>query len=263
MARMQTDWHSPCERRVDGDRITEMIPAREWLSGRPSGQRGPDVNPLVPDPFGLYPPGLPRHLQRDHLHDRNREHGLFDPANPGLATYVRVTRRRHNDPVAEAEVSRRRAEMRNFEVEREQMEAKLANELLETRSKGLRKAMADRSRLNMQILAARGEKPPEVFIPPADTSKIPSHEVLSKRAAELQRRMQVLQSTPFKTSQQIAQMQATPSHMRTAPATAPAQAPSAASRVPYAGPYGPTRKTAGTGVPLRGGSWPVEMYFKL
>ena len=73
-----TDWHSPCERRIDGDRVTELIPSREWLSGRVAGNRGPDVNPLVTHPQGFYPPALPRHKARDHLHDRNREHALYD-----------------------------------------------------------------------------------------------------------------------------------------------------------------------------------------
>jgi hypothetical protein len=42
----------------------------------------------------FYPPALPRHASRDHLHDRNRGLSASDPANPGLQTYVRVTRRR-------------------------------------------------------------------------------------------------------------------------------------------------------------------------
>lgn len=194
--RLQTDFHQPCERRVDGSRVTEMIPGREWLTGRPAGQRGPDVNPLVPDPQNIFPPGLPYHLTRDHLHDRNREvsalsqfiralpirssdayvpsrvradacavpqNALFDHANPGLATYVRVTRRRHcNDPHAEAALHRKRMELREFEVERERMESKMANELLEARSQSVRKAMAQRSRLNMDLMQKAGKKPPEV-----------------------------------------------------------------------------------------------------
>ena len=81
--------HSPCERRLDGDRVTEMIPASEWLSRN-------DINPLQTTYKAYYPPALPRHSSRDHLHDRNREFSASDPANPGLQTYVRVTRRRFN-----------------------------------------------------------------------------------------------------------------------------------------------------------------------
>ena len=35
---------------------------------------------------------LPRTCYRDHLHDNTRAHAVFDPANPGITTYVRVTR---------------------------------------------------------------------------------------------------------------------------------------------------------------------------
>lgn len=125
---MGRDYHSPCERRVDGDRITELIPAREWLSGRQPGNRGPDTNPLVAHPEGFYPPQLPRHKQRDHLHDRNREHSLYDPANPGLATYVRVTRRRHGNPWdrnKEAELRKERLALREAEVAKEEIAAEV------------------------------------------------------------------------------------------------------------------------------------------
>ena len=64
----------PCERRVDGDRITELIPASEWLAQK-------DANTLLMDQEGVYPPRLPRHKERDHMHDRNRETSIFDPSN--------------------------------------------------------------------------------------------------------------------------------------------------------------------------------------
>ena len=82
--------HIPACRRVDGERITEMIPAREWLSRK-------DKNPLKIHPRAIYPPSLPRYASRDHLHDRNRELCVFDPANPGLEAYVHVTRRRQHN----------------------------------------------------------------------------------------------------------------------------------------------------------------------
>jgi len=79
----------PCERRTDGDRITELVPVHEWLSD-PNGnqliRRGPDAEIL---PGHLQ---LPRTQYRDHLHDRNRENSVVDTANPGITTYVRVSR---------------------------------------------------------------------------------------------------------------------------------------------------------------------------
>ena len=118
---LYSDWHTPNERRVDGDRITELVPAREWLSGRASGNRGPDCNPLVEDPKWNRPPYLPRpevllsegatRFRRDHLHDRNRENAVYDKANPGLATYVRVSRRRC-DPFVEQQIAAVRAKVR-------------------------------------------------------------------------------------------------------------------------------------------------------
>ena len=84
----------PCERRVDGDRVTEMVPAGEWLAQAKK-------NGMILDPDGVYPPRLPRHQERDHLHDNTRAHAVFDPANPGLTTYVRVTRRVNIDRAQE------------------------------------------------------------------------------------------------------------------------------------------------------------------
>ena len=104
-------WLAPCteamanlyalpvnERRVDGDKVTELClwPAPYW------NQRA-DANNFVRDQKNLQPPALPRNSLRDHLHDRNREQTLYDPANPGLTTYVRVTRRRMPTEAAEQE----------------------------------------------------------------------------------------------------------------------------------------------------------------
>lgn len=134
--------HEVYERRVDGDRITEMIPAREWLT------RGKDMNPLQKSQGmgSFYPPALPRHASRDHLHDRNREMCVFDSANPGLEAYVRVTRRRINDPKAEMELTRTRKSRVREHFAAEQEEARNANELLELRSQNLRHLIAARSR---------------------------------------------------------------------------------------------------------------------
>ena len=215
---MHSEFHSPCERRVDGDRITELIPSREWLSGRVSGNRGPDVNPLVKSPMGFYPPALPRHMQRDHLHDRNREHSLYDPANPGFATYVRVTRRRHtNDLASELAVARRRHELREAEIAKESVESELKNELLDVRSRGLRNAMASRSRMQQLAASQRAAEREGMSMahgrsatvetrarpgsaPPAWASAggplATESRMLAARATELERRIHVLATTP-------------------------------------------------------------------
>ena len=87
-------WVGASERRVDGDRVTELVRAKDWLAAH-GDNRGPEVNPLVTPEVGPdMPPALPKYLSRDHLHDRNRINALYDPAQPGMETYVRVTRRR-------------------------------------------------------------------------------------------------------------------------------------------------------------------------
>jgi len=131
--------HCPYERRVDGDRITEVIPAREWLSRQ-------DKNALKPDDRGQYPPSLPRYSTRDHLHDRNRELSMFDPANPGQMTYVRVTRRRHPDASTEAALHHMRKDLVLQQQVIEEMQSESANELLQLRSQGIRTLLAARSR---------------------------------------------------------------------------------------------------------------------
>ena len=130
--------HSPCERRIDGDRVTELIPAREWLSR-------PDKNQLERW-HNQMPPQLPRYASRDHLHDRNRELNAFDPANPGIDAYVRVTRRRHPDRAQEQALHQQRKDRLLEQAVLMEMEAEKANELLELRSQGIRNMLAARSR---------------------------------------------------------------------------------------------------------------------
>jgi len=125
----------PCERRVDGDRVTEMVPAEEWLAQK-------DANKIVFDPEGYLPPRLPRHKERDHMHDRNRENAVFDPANPGLTQYVRVTRRVHTDRTEEERLQAARLKAREHDLAWETKDQKEKNEILELRSLGLRTAMA-------------------------------------------------------------------------------------------------------------------------
>lgn len=131
--------HIPACRRVDGERITEMIPAREWLSRK-------DKNPLKIHPRAIYPPSLPRYASRDHLHDRNRELCVFDPANPGLEAYVHVTRRRQPDPYLEDKIHNDRKERIKIQHELDKADAVARNELLELRSQNIRALLIERSR---------------------------------------------------------------------------------------------------------------------
>ena len=165
------------ERRIDGDRITEMVKAKDWLAGHET--RGPEVNPLTPLPDKPeFPPALPMYMSRDHLHDRNRQNALYDPAQPGLETYVRVTRRRA-PPEAEAylqEEARKRAAKWQREEARQTSEA---FELLELRSLGVRAALEAGKTANQRVKA--GE-----WTPSRQPSPPKAHE---KRAEQLHKKL--------------------------------------------------------------------------
>lgn len=136
------------ERRVDGDRVTELVKAKDWLANHNS--RGPEVNPLKSDDDA--PPALPMYLSRDHLHDRNRQTALFDPAQPGHETYVRVTRRRA-PPETEAFLAKQCEErVREWQAQEAQRTSE-AFELLELRSMGVRTALEACKQANMQVAA--------------------------------------------------------------------------------------------------------------
>jgi len=140
MAHLPTRGQHPCERRVDGERVTEMLPAQLWLNRD-------DANKLQHRADG--PPVLPRHQARDHLHDRNREQSLFDPASPGVTTYVRATRRRLPSPDSEQQQRNALAARQRDQHLREQREAEEANELLELRSMGIKAMMNERQKGEM------------------------------------------------------------------------------------------------------------------
>ena len=218
---VSTDWHSPNERRLDGDRVTEMVPAREWLAGRSRYQQNlAGVNPLTKDPRNHAPPALPRPQQRDHLHDRNREYALFDTANPGLATYVRVTRRRCGDET-ERSVANARTMQRKKEIAREMIEAADANELLELRHKGIQAAMGRLEEATRNAIACRhlpeSMRPPVAEVPPENP-----------RVLELQSKLKVMEDRtpvyPFfiDTIKASNLHKPKPSSKQTAPAKAPA-----------------------------------------
>ena len=131
------------ERRVDGDRTTEVLPAGEWLMREDANRfemTGVDGRSVSPK--------LPRHSQRDHLSDRNRKHALFDPAHPEITTTVRVTRRQtlegnsaqqRRDALAkDRQAEKGREIMLRQQAERTAREAAEANELLELYSMGIR-----------------------------------------------------------------------------------------------------------------------------
>ena len=204
--------HSPCERRVDGDRVTELIPAREWLSRQ-------DKNPLHVNERGFMPPSLPRYASRDHLHDRNRELCVFDPANPGLQTYVRVSRRRNPDRGIEQQLLAQRRDRLLQQSVVEDIEASRANELLELRSQSLRNLLAARS---------RGWARPDTPAPHMQASE----QARNARMQDLERELQRIKATyEYKGYSQQSMV--------------PAPAPPIATRS--------GRST------LRGGCWPVEM----
>jgi hypothetical protein len=137
------------QRRVDGGRVTEYVLANDWLSGTKKGERDSSLNPLVVTSEA--PPKLPMYMSRDHLHDRNREFvGEFDPARPGLQTYVRVTRRRA-PPEIEAQLARERIERAALDEEMRELEVAERNELLELRSMGVRTAIEANKEANWRI----------------------------------------------------------------------------------------------------------------
>jgi len=132
----------PCERRTDGDRITELIPVTEWLNDKTANQliRRPGDAEILPNMLQL-----PRTKYRDHMHDRNREHSAIDTANPGITTYVRVSRRvsqeKGESTVEEEKLLRRRKELRDEALQQELKLQIEKNEILELRSLGIRTAM--------------------------------------------------------------------------------------------------------------------------
>ena len=141
----------PCERRVDGDRVTMMVPADDWLNRS-------DANQLKVDAKARMAPSLPRHATRDHLHDRNRHRTVIDPASPGTQQYVRVTRRRYPNADLE-EAALRQTEARILEAKRrEALAADEANELMELRSMGIKASMA--ANANPWSAVGRGRVPP-------------------------------------------------------------------------------------------------------
>lgn len=217
--------HVPCERRVDGDRVTELLPAREFLSRS-------DKNCMQFDPTNAFPPRLPTYASRDHLHDRNREISLFDPANPGLQTYVRVTRRRHPDRAYEAAALRERNQRLRAQFAHEQHEAAVANELLALRSANIREHIANRS---------RGWTRPSSAAAATTAGRDAQIKEMDFRLKELRKVFAFDTSPP-----------------QIAPATVPKPAPPppggrAAARAAMA------RQQKLTSVPLRGG-WPVDSY---
>jgi len=206
--------HCPYERRVDGERVTEMLPAREWLARQ-------DKNQLQADEKAQVPPMLPRYSSRDHLHDRNRELCVFDPASPGTMQYIRVTRRRNDDRGAEASQFLQRKDRLLQQQVVEEMESERANELLELRSQGIRTLLAARS---------RGWNAPGASMPAAAPSAASDAALRARRVAELEQQLKRMRATyEYKGYSALS--------LEQPPATAPA---------------GAVRRK-----PLRGG-WPVE-----
>lgn len=163
-------WAGASERRVDGDRVTELVRAKDWLAAH-GDSRGPEVNPLVHDAKMDKPPALPMYLSRDHLHDRNRQNALYDPANPGLETYVRVTRRRA-PPETEAFLAQECAErVKRWQAEEAQATSE-AFELLELRSLGVRAAIEAGKLANQRVASGEwADKGPAPSAPTANDER--------------------------------------------------------------------------------------------
>ena len=69
--------------------LHRLVPVQEWLEDPSANmliRRSPNAE-ILPNMMQL-----PRTQYRDHLHDRNRENSVIDTANPGITTYVRVSR---------------------------------------------------------------------------------------------------------------------------------------------------------------------------
>lgn len=228
-----------CERRVDGDRVTEYVKASDWLYMRGAGERGPDVNPLAPHPRGNFPPALPMYAARDHMHDRNRETALHDPARPGLETYVRVTRRR-GPPEVEAALHEQKMERQAVSRVREKEHFQDSNELLALRSMLIQEALVKNEEANMKVRS--GMWKPKVESPPPDP--------MQQRANELNKKLGIdkveLVTMPL-------HIDDTPGAMTWGPlCLAPPPAPPP-----------PPPKPEGDKVMRRGGAWPVDAnYFK-
>ena len=239
------------ERRCDGGRVTELVKAKDWLAMH-GDSRGPEVNPLEPSIKGDMPPALPTYLSRDHLHDRNRQNALFDPAQPGLETYVRVTRRRA-PPETEAWLAKQCQERMKVWQQKEAIATSEAHELLELRSMGVRSALQANEMANARISAGEW-KPNQPAQPPTQREL---------RAAELHKKLGI----------DKVQLVTSPLHIDDTPQaghnTAFQWMPEAGSGSfappdgldPMAQAPGPAAMTKRA--PMRGGAWPVnDNYFE-
>lgn len=237
-----TAWHvGASERRVDGDRVTELVKAKDWLSMH-GDNRGPEVNPLQHSERWEMPPSLPKYLSRDHLHDRNRINALYDPAQPGQETYVRVTRRRAPPETEKFLAEECAARVKRYAAEEKQQTTE-AFELLELRSMGVRAAL-EANKLANQKVAAGEWKPNEVPSPPSaqEVRAEQLHKKLGIDKVNLVTSPMFIDDTPLSVDEQLERLG------MEAPPAAPAPAPAGASP--------PKSK-------MRGGAWPVsDNYFQ-
>ena len=184
----------------------------------------------------LYPPALPRYLSRDHLHDRNRINALYDPAQPGWETCVRVTRRRA-PPETEAFLAREREERVRKWQRQEAVKTSEAHELLELRSMGVRAAIAASETANERGPATVKKDKERKPLSPPDARELRAGELHKKLGID---RVQLVTSPLF--------IDDTPQPAYPDPPASPAPAPVGAS---------PPRQ------PTMRGAWPVHAkYFK-
>ena len=182
------------------------------------------------------PPALPTYMSRDHLHDRNRETALYDPARPGLETYVRVTRRR-GPPEVEAELARQKAEREAADLEQAREFHEDSNELLALRSMLMQDALNAGTENNQKVAAGIWRRPEKPREPSAAEA----------RAAELQSKLGI-DRVKLVTSPMFIDTTPQAGH-NTAAAPAPAPAPASAAW------------QAAKAKTVRGGTWPVDQAY--
>ena len=158
----------PCDRRIDGSKVTEFVPAAQWFDQQANSSA---YNHFKRDNKGHYPPSLPRGMSRDHITEMHRKFIAVDNGMHGKDKYVQVTRRRMASPEQEAAARRCATEQLRLHEQRMARDAAEARELMELRSLGIRAIVRGRA-------SAAQFGPGSIVVPPANA-----------RAEELHKRL--------------------------------------------------------------------------
>jgi hypothetical protein len=175
------------------------------------------------------------------MHDRNRETALYDPAQPGRETYVRVTRRR-GPPEVEAALAAHKAERVAEERQRMAQHHEEANELLQLRSMLVQNALVANREATKMVKAGdwkRGGGAEGGASQPQEAAAVES------RAAELHKKLGI-DKVQLVTSPLIIDTTPQAGHNTASAAPAPAAA---------------NWQAAAKQVSNRGGAWPVDMSY--